>query len=39
MASLRSYDLNNTRKAGTDILFFNRVPKVGNDLIQNQIVY
>lgn len=30
MQSLSPYDLNNTRKAGTQILFFNRVPKVGS---------
>lgn len=30
MQSLSSYDLNNTRKAGTQIIFFNRVPKVGS---------
>ena len=28
MESLNSYDLNNTRKSGIDIVFFNRVPKV-----------
>lgn len=31
MQSLSPYDLNNTRKAGTQILFFNRVPKVMYD--------
>jgi len=30
MQSLSSFDLNNTRKAGTQIIFFNRVPKVGS---------
>lgn len=25
-----AYTLNNTRKAGRDLLFFNRVPKVGS---------
>lgn len=28
MSTLSAYDLNNTRKAGKEILFFNRVPKV-----------
>lgn len=27
------WDLNNTRKAGKDVLFFNRVPKVGSQTI------
>ncbi|XP_063698115.1 heparan sulfate 2-O-sulfotransferase pipe [Culicoides brevitarsis] len=30
MESLTMNDLNNTRKAGTEVLFFNRVPKVGS---------
>lgn len=30
MATLRSYDLNNTRKTTSQVLFFNRVPKVGS---------
>lgn len=30
MESLSAWDLNNTRRAGTEIVFFNRVPKVGS---------
>lgn len=30
MSSLNSRALNNTRKAGIEVVFFNRVPKVGS---------
>ncbi|KAG5900428.1 hypothetical protein JTB14_029314 [Gonioctena quinquepunctata] len=37
MSSLQPLQLNNTRKAKTDVIFFNRVPKVGSQTLMELI--